>query len=277
MPDDVRDFEGTAGPELRLEFHPLSNMFPLMSETELGELTEDITKNGLQQPITLYEDKILDGRNRHEACLKAGVPLRTVKYDGSDPMAFVVSANLHRRHLTRAQKKKVIEKLLADKAEWSDRAIGTLAHADHKTVGARRAELEERGEIPRVERREDSKGRSYPAPEKREAGSSSPVRPAIGPAATQAREASAVLAFARLLHEGNINRHLNDLLQLLADEKKRIAELPQIQREALARGFLGLLDISPGELQPVVGVPVFEGALLSGEMQPVFESDGASG
>jgi ParB-like chromosome segregation protein Spo0J len=277
MSDDVTDFEGTPEPELRLEFHPLSNTFPMMPEDELAEMIADIRKNGLQQPIVLFEGQILDGRNRYLAGLKAGVALRTAEYEGSDPMAFVVSANLHRRHLTQAQKKEVIEKLLTDQPTRSDTAIGKLAHADHKTVGVRRAELEERGEIPRVERRADTKGRSYPAPKKREAGSSSSVPPVTASAATQAREASAVLAFARLLHEGDINRHLEHLLRLLGDEKKRIAAVPQSQREALARGFLRLLDMSPDELQPIVSVPIFEGARLAGEARSPFDGGRASG
>src|SRR5260370_2405669 len=87
-----------------LEFHPLAEFFPLMTEDELAELAADIKKNGLLEPITLYQNKIIDGRNRYRACQKAGVEItQTDTYDGSDPAAFVSSRNLHPPHLPRHQ------------------------------------------------------------------------------------------------------------------------------------------------------------------------------
>jgi hypothetical protein len=43
---------------------------------------------------------ILDGRNRALACRIAGVELRTVVYDGDDPIGFVISKNERRRQLS---------------------------------------------------------------------------------------------------------------------------------------------------------------------------------
>ena len=268
MSDDMTDFESTASPQSRerLTYHPYSNTFRMMTEVELKELAADIEKNGLQQPIVLYEGLILDGRNRHEACLMAGVaPITTELPPGNDPIAFVISINAHRRHLTQTEKQDAIARLLAAHPEQSDRAIAKLAHVDHKTVSATRADMVGRGEIPHVHMRADSKGRSYPASKKRAAGSS-PVRPAIGSAeAVEVRDTGAVSAFPHLLSAGDIYHHLNDLLRLLADEKKHIAAVPQIQRVELARGFLGLLDISPDDLRPIETMPAFEGGQLSSE------------
>src|ERR1700677_873101 len=51
-----------------LEFHPLAHIFPMLDDDELKTLAEDIKDKGLTEPITLYEGKVLDGRNRYRAC-----------------------------------------------------------------------------------------------------------------------------------------------------------------------------------------------------------------
>lgn len=50
------------------EFHERANIFPLMEEEELDELIANIEKIELLEPIVLYEDKILDGKNRYLVC-----------------------------------------------------------------------------------------------------------------------------------------------------------------------------------------------------------------
>jgi ParB-like chromosome segregation protein Spo0J len=143
-----------------VSFHPVANMFPLMQGEAFDALVKDIAERGLEQDIVLHEGGILDGRNRYRACLKAGVEPRFTKYSGSDPVAYVISANLHRRHLTREQKRDVIVKLLKAKPELSDRAIGKMAKTDHKTVAKVRTEKESTGEIPQLAKTVGTDGRS---------------------------------------------------------------------------------------------------------------------
>jgi ParB-like chromosome segregation protein Spo0J len=151
-------------PAFAYEFHPLCAMFPLMSDDELDELAADIKKCGLQEPITLHEGKVLDGRNRVLACQKIGKRItQTDTYDGDDPAAFVISKNIRRRHLTQEQKREIVAKLLVENPERSDRATAKIAGVDHKTVSSVRTEAEERGEIPHVDKRSDAKGRKQPA------------------------------------------------------------------------------------------------------------------
>lgn len=87
-----------------MEFHPLCLLFPQMSDTEIGDLGEDIKRNGLKNSIKTLDGKILDGRNRFLACERAMVKPRFEKFTGKDALAFVISENLHRRHLTDSQR-----------------------------------------------------------------------------------------------------------------------------------------------------------------------------
>jgi ParB-like nuclease domain len=89
------------------EFHPLADIFPMLEEQDLKALAEDIKAKGLTEPITLYEAKVLDGRNRYRACDLAEVELRPdqfTQYKGDDALGFVISKNLHRRHLNESQR-----------------------------------------------------------------------------------------------------------------------------------------------------------------------------
>lgn len=85
------------------EFHPVAHqLFPLIQGTEFSQLVSDIKTNGLHEPMWLYDGKIIDGRNRYRACFKAGVAPVFRRWSGEGSLvAFVVSLNLHRRHLLR--------------------------------------------------------------------------------------------------------------------------------------------------------------------------------
>jgi N6-adenosine-specific RNA methylase IME4 len=94
-----------------LPFHPLAEAFPLLPESERPALAEDIKTHGVRVPGTLYEGAILDGRNRYLASKLAGVDMPFEEYQGDDPIAFVISANLQRRHLDTSQRAMVAAKL----------------------------------------------------------------------------------------------------------------------------------------------------------------------
>ncbi|MEM3265691.1 MAG: ParB/RepB/Spo0J family partition protein [Thermoplasmata archaeon] len=89
-----------------LEIHDLCNILPEMTKEEFNELKEDIEKNGLLNPIVLFENKVLDGRHRYRACLELGIEPRFIKFEGDrlDALSFVISENIKRRHLTASQK-----------------------------------------------------------------------------------------------------------------------------------------------------------------------------
>ena len=87
-----------------MKFHEIADLFPLIEGDEFKLLCGDIEKEGLNHPVILLDDKILDGRNRYRACVKVGIEPRYEKFEGEDPLAFVLSENLHRRHLTASQR-----------------------------------------------------------------------------------------------------------------------------------------------------------------------------
>jgi hypothetical protein len=81
-----------------LETHPAADAFPLLRGVEFDELVADIKAKGLFEDVVLHKGKILDGRNRELACSAAGVEPRYRTRDDVDPIGYVVSVNLHRRH-----------------------------------------------------------------------------------------------------------------------------------------------------------------------------------
>jgi DNA methylase len=94
-----------------IPYHPLANIFPLLEGSDFQRLVDDVRANGLRFPIIVYDGQILDGRNRHRACEAADKPVRFEPFTGADPVAYVVSANLARRHLNESQRAMVAAKL----------------------------------------------------------------------------------------------------------------------------------------------------------------------
>lgn len=97
-----------------MKAHAYAEVFPMMSDAEIAALAADIKANGLRDPIITLADSILDGRNRFAACQIAGVEPKFEHYSftkNQDPLAFVVSRNLHRRHLDASQRAMIAAKM----------------------------------------------------------------------------------------------------------------------------------------------------------------------
>jgi len=90
---------------MKYEVHPAANVFPMLDDESFAALKADIEKNGQREPIVFHADKLIDGRNRAKACDELGIEPQTCELDDDeDPVAYIVSANLHRRHLTPSQR-----------------------------------------------------------------------------------------------------------------------------------------------------------------------------
>jgi hypothetical protein len=72
---------------------------------------------GCRTQIDIFQGKILDGRNRYRAAVAAGVELTSRNFRQfhpefyGDPLAYVISKNLKRRHLDDSQRAMVAARL----------------------------------------------------------------------------------------------------------------------------------------------------------------------
>lgn len=94
-----------------LPFHPYANIFPLIEGPAFEEFCENLRADGrLHDKIVMHEGQILDGRNRYRGCEAVGITphFRTFNPEiEGDPLTYVISKNLHRRHLDDRQRASV--------------------------------------------------------------------------------------------------------------------------------------------------------------------------
>ena len=188
-----------------LKVHPAADLFLMMSEAESRELGEDIKAHGLRSPIIVYSEgggkedpaqySLLDGRNRLDAMELVGIPFE-LTFDPrrrgpsggwalesehplgdrelilveahADPYEYVISANIHRRHLTAEQRRDLIAKVLQASPEKSDRAIADQMKVDKNVVSRVRQKVEATGAVAPVEKRTGKDGRARKQPEKKQ-------------------------------------------------------------------------------------------------------------
>ena len=95
-----------------LEHHQVADCLPELLPAEYEALKADIEARGLQQPIVLQSGLLIDGRHRAKACAELGIEAETIELaEGEDVVAYVVSANVMRRHLSAAQRALVAARL----------------------------------------------------------------------------------------------------------------------------------------------------------------------
>lgn len=216
--------------------HPAAELFPLLGDDELRELAEDIKVHGLHEPVWLYDDPergtvLLDGRNRARACLLAGVEIRTRPYRGSDPIAFSISANEKRRHLTAGQRA-----FLALQVE-------TLYAAESaKNVGGRPPKNEEkpRADLPGVN-----------SNERRSRERAAKVTKASGRGVSQAkRVADKAPDLAEQVQRGTIALDRAD--RIIRDREAEQRRIDQARAEAAAQPAPTIVDIRHGDFREVL-------------------------
>lgn len=122
-----------------LELHPLCTLFPRITGAEFEALVADIKANGLREPIIIHDGMILDGGNRYRACIEAGVEPAVMKFGGGNLVSYVLSANLHRRHLSAMQSAAIV----ASAQDWANaQTVGGNGSNQHKRQSGKSTELQ---------------------------------------------------------------------------------------------------------------------------------------
>lgn len=85
--------------------HPAADIVPMMDEEQYQALVEDIRANGFLNPVKVTDENLLiDGRNRLCASVDIGLDAPVEPYNPADPVQYIVSENVKRRHLTVGQR-----------------------------------------------------------------------------------------------------------------------------------------------------------------------------
>lgn len=115
--------------------HPAADAFPMMDDARYAELRDDIAANGQREPITVYEGQILDGRNRHRACVELGLEPNTRTFEG-DPWAYVWSLNGQRRDLVAEQRYLIWKHVHENSEAWQTEKRRIADEANRKRAEA---------------------------------------------------------------------------------------------------------------------------------------------
>ncbi len=171
-------------------------VMPPLAEEEYEALKADIAQRGVQVPVEYDEDgNILDGYHRVRACQELGITdwPKVVRRGLTEEQKFehALALNLHRRHLTREQRRELVVRLRQQ--GWSLRRIAERLGVHHDTV---REDLLGVGN-PTPATVTGADGKQYPAtkpapvewPERHEAEAPTPA-PQPVPAKVEAEEAA---------------------------------------------------------------------------------------
>ena len=104
---------------------------------DFDRLRHDIAKNGVRQPIIIWQNKVLDGWHRYQAAMWEGVECPEEELaEGDDPVQLVISLNGHRRHFTKAQNSAaIIATLEVAGATITMQQLATIVGASAAYVG----------------------------------------------------------------------------------------------------------------------------------------------
>jgi len=127
-------------------------VMPDMAQDEYDALKEDIAERGVMIPIEFDEDgNVLDGHHRLKICAELGIEnypkiIRTGMSE-TEKWTHARKLNMARRHLTREQRREMIQAQIKDTPELSDRQIAKMLGVSNSTVSLVRRELVDSGQV----------------------------------------------------------------------------------------------------------------------------------
>ena len=250
-----------------IKVHQAAELFPKMTDAELEVLGKDIAKNGLTSPIAVtaklsygWAYQLLDGINRLDAMERVGFQFtlvleggkckinpepyyfkdgkffpEAIVVDEAHALDYVISANIHRRHLTAEQKRDLIKVVLKAHPSKSNRQIAKLVGASHPHIAAARAEFEASGDVETVTTSIDTKGRKQPT------------------------------------HKPPAKKKRRDVDDYLAEKKARLAATQDI--EASGQVAITPIDAVSPAIAPIVDIPEPADAVASKEQMQALTSE----
>jgi len=91
----------------------LANEYPMLTEDQETDLIASVEANGIREPIILFEESVLDGRNRLAAAVKVKleeVPVRYFTGTVEEAEDLIIDLNEKRRHLLPVQRAYIADK-----------------------------------------------------------------------------------------------------------------------------------------------------------------------
>lgn len=142
-------------------------VMPPLSSDEYAELKADIAARGVMVPVEFDEQgNVLDGHHRLKICAELGITdfpkvIRAGMTD-EEKRTHARKLNMARRHLNAEQRRELIREQLRETPEKSDRQIARDLGVHQSTVGTQRKELEECGQVSKLDTSTGADGKQYP-------------------------------------------------------------------------------------------------------------------
>lgn len=142
-------------------------LLPALTADELHDLRASIETHGVMVPVLIDGDgDVIDGHHRQQIADELGIDYPVAQradLTETEKRTLALDLNLHRRHLSREQKREVIARSLAADPHLSNRQHAERTGASHPTVAAVRSELESTGKIYQSDERMSADGRVRPS------------------------------------------------------------------------------------------------------------------
>jgi len=273
-----------------LERHPYSGLCSQYDlPKDLPAMAESIGRDGLLSPITLHQGKVLDGWNRLQGCIIAGVAPRFEDLaPGLDPWEFVKAKNLLRRHLSPSERFAVLaakveldrkEKALAGEcSKLNTPSVREIAKELHVSIGtAHKAAKILRANDPEltaavagncISMEDGAEIADRPEPEHREAmnvARANAARPRTPGAQTPTPRVQSLIAVEAL--EATINGQVAKIRNLAWDLDVKTVENNRLQSELLA------LQKEVAELNTIITAQKEENRQLSEVLAEALEAN----